>query len=67
MSDTPKRRDFTPHQGHRHNFQPHGLTYRTRELDGGFVRERQTIAVQTCSCGQVREIVTHRERWRPYA
>lgn len=51
---------------HEHDWQAHGLTERTVELDGGFVRARRTFAVQSCACGEVRELFVSERRWRPY-
>jgi hypothetical protein len=53
--------------GHRHEWQANGVSERVVTLDGGFVRARQTLAVQSCACGKVRELLVREERWRPYA
>jgi len=56
-----------PPLNHEHEWQAHGLTEKTVELEGGFVRAKRTFAVQSCGCGEVRELFVNEKRWRPYA
>lgn len=54
-------------QPHEHDWQANGMTEKTVELEGGFVRAKRTLAVQSCGCGAVRELPVDERRWRPYA